>query len=290
MISYLERRHRVRLQELPMEDERRRAFDPRSRTLFLNSGLDVSTRRFQIALQIGLLEHRDTIEALAGSARIRSEDARNVAIGALTNYLASALLMPYGRFVEMARAVRHDIARLGHRFGASFEQVAHRLSTLQRPGARGVPVYFIKVDRAGNIVKRHSATRFQFARAGGACPLWNVHEAFEHPGRILVQHAEMPDGMSYLCIARATEKPGMHYGAVEQRYAIGLGCAQSDADQFVYADTINMRKDSAMAKIGITCRICPRLDCVQRSVPPAFARISIDNDARARLPYALSGG
>ena len=61
--------------------------------------------------------------------------------------------------------------------------VAHRLSTLQRPGAKGVPFFFVRVDQAGTITKRHSATRLQFARFGGACPLWNVHRAFEQPGR-----------------------------------------------------------------------------------------------------------
>src|SRR3546814_14434776 len=85
--------------------------------------------------------------------------------------------MPYAPFRASARAVRHDIDRLRLDYGVSFEQACHRLSTLQRPGARGIPMFFCRVDMAGNITKRHSATRRQFARFGGACPLWIVPEA-----------------------------------------------------------------------------------------------------------------
>src|SRR3546814_6021841 len=100
----------------------------------------------------------------------------------------------------------YDVERLAQRFGVSFEQVCHRLSTLQRPGARGVPFFFVRVDMAGNIPKRHSATRLQFARYGGTCPLWHVHEAVAAPGRILVQIVETPDGVRYVSMAMGLVK------------------------------------------------------------------------------------
>ena len=172
-------------------------------------------------------------------------------------------------------------------FGASIEQVAHRLSTLQRPGDKGIPFFFVRVDQAGTITKRHSATRLQFARFGGACPLWNVHRAFETPGDFLRQLAQTPDGVRYFCLARDISKPGTSFHAPIRRFAIGLGCEISYAGELVYADGMDVTIPSAFEPIGISCRICERTGCHQRSVPPLERRLSIDPDKRGVLPYEV---
>jgi predicted transcriptional regulator len=177
---------------------------------------------------------------------------------------------------------------LADQFSASLEQVGHRLSTLQRPGAKGVPFFFVRVDQAGTITKRHSATRLQFARYGGACPLWNVHQAFETPGRIIRQLAETPDGVRYLCLARDVAKPGGAFRAPTRRYAIGLGCEVRHADQMVYADDLDVANDAAYQPIGVSCRICERTDCHQRSVPPLEKALTVDHDRREIVPYRVS--
>ncbi|MCA0401577.1 MAG: short-chain fatty acyl-CoA regulator family protein [Proteobacteria bacterium] len=287
LAHYLQMRHGIRVRDMQDDDSRLRSFDPKSRVLSLNPTLEPSSRAFQLAYQIARLEGGSMIDARAEDATLRTPDARAIAQGALTNYYASALLMPYREFAEAALRLRHDLVRLGHLFGASLEQVCHRLSTLQRTGAKGIPVYFVKFDRAGNIVKRHSSTRFQFTRFGGACPLWNVHEAFEAPDRILVQQAEMPDGMRYLCLAKCIVKPARFHGGLMQRFAIGLGCAISDAHHFVYADEIDLRGRSGVAKIGVSCRLCAREDCVQRSAPPLARRITLNQQERDTLPYNI---
>ena len=166
--------------------------------------------------------------------------------------------------------------------------MAHRLSTLQRPGAKGIPFYFVRVDQAGTITKRHSATRLQFARFGGACPLWNVHQAFETPGRFLRQLAETPDGVRYLSLARDVSKPGGSFHAPIRRYAIGLGCEVSHAAQVVYADDLDPSNPRAYQPIGISCRICERKECHQRSVPPLERRLRVDPDRRGLLPYEIA--
>ena len=170
-----------------------RHYDPATKVLTLDRDLAEPTRAFQLATQLADLLLTGLCNDVLATAGLESATARDIARIGLLNYAAGALVMPYRRFAASAMELRHDIEQLQHRYNASFEQVSHRLSTLQRPGARGVPFYFVRVDQAGNITKRHSSTRFQFARFGGACPLWNVHEAFGHPGRILVQVAEMPD-------------------------------------------------------------------------------------------------
>ncbi len=179
--------------------------------------------------------------------------------------------------------------RLSRQFGASLEQVAHRLSTLQRPGAKGVPFFFVRVDQAGTITKRHSATRLQFARYGGACPLWNVHRAFETPGQFLRQLAETPDGVRYLCLAREVSASGGAFRAPVRRFAIALGCEISHAAEVVYSDGLDLTDADAFEPIGISCRICARRDCHQRSVPPLESDLTVTHDRRETLPYEVDG-
>jgi hypothetical protein len=208
----------------------------------------------------------------------------------MANYFAGAALLPYVRFQEAAEATGHDLERLADLFGASIEQVAHRLSTLQRPGAKGIPFFFVRVDQAGTITKRHSAARLQFARFGGACPLWNVHRAFETPGRFLRQLAETPDGVRYFCLARDVTKPAGSFDAPVRRFAIGLGCEIAHADRLVYARGLPLADPAAFEPIGISCRICQRPDCHQRSVPPLESRLTVDHARRGVLPYRVAGG
>ena len=242
---------------------------------------------FHIAYQVGMLAHRDLFEASLDLANFRTETAREICLIGLANYFAGAALMPYGAFAEAAVETRHDIELMAERFGASLEQVGHRLSTLQRPGAKGVPFFFVRVDQAGTITKRHSATRLQFARYGGACPLWNVHQAFETPGRIIRQLAETPDGARYLCLARDVAKPGGAFRAQTRRYAIGLGCEIVHAAKMVYADDLDLDNAAAYQPIGVSCRICERADCHQRSVPPLEKALTIDHDRRGVIPYRV---
>lgn len=264
-----------------------RHFDTATRTLTLSSRAAPETQTFQILLQIALLKQDKLFEATLDLARFRSDEARAIAKIGLANYFAGAALMPYTRFLDAAQAERHDLERLSTRFSASIEQVAHRLSTLQRPGAKGIPFFFVRVDQAGTITKRHSATRLQFARFGGACPLWNVHRAFETPGRFLRQLAETPDGVRYISLARDVSKPGGAYGAPTRRFAIALGCEVRHADTLVYADNLDLTNPRAFEPIGISCRICERTNCHQRSVPPLERKLSIEPNARGILPYQV---
>ena len=271
------------------EDEKTiRRFDPGKKILWLSSRAATSTRRFQAMLQIALLTQNDLIEATLDLARFQTDTARDIAKIGLANYFAGASLMPYARFSEAARASRHDLERLSRQFGASLEQVAHRLSTLQRPGNKGVPFFFVRVDQAGTITKRHSATRLQFARYGGACPLWNVHRAFETPGQFLRQLAETPDGVRYLCLAREVSTGGGSFRAPVRRFAIALGCEVSHASEVVYSDGLDLTDAAAFEPIGISCRICERRNCHQRSVPPLESHLSVDPDRREILPYEVS--
>ncbi len=289
LADYLFKRHGVRVESEKVDPGSLfiRRFDRIARVLWLRDGTDHATRMFHIAHLIGQIEQDKQIEAIISDASFRANGAAAITRIALGNYFAGALIMPYGRFLSAAKNMRYDVERLCMMFGASFEQVGHRLSTLQRPGDRGVPFYFVRVDRAGNILKRHSSTRFQFARFGGTCPLWNVHEAFSSGDRTLVQVAEMPDGVRYLSVARAATKSGGSHLSLPRHFALGIGCEISYAQDVVYADGIDL-KTTPVTKIGVSCRICERNDCPQRAAPPIDRPLIVDPDRRDFVPFRFT--
>ncbi|MBL0372697.1 XRE family transcriptional regulator [Rhizobium sp. KVB221] len=285
--AYLERQHGVRIVRNVSDDDIIRSYDHQARVLMLNAYLPAPTRDFQIALQIAQLHAGELVDQIASNAGFRTREAYEVCRIGLHNYFAGALILPYRRFMDTARDVRHDLDLLSARFGASLEQVCHRLSTLQRPGMKGVPIFFARLDRAGNITKRHSAAKLQFARFGAACPLWNAHQAFEMPGRINRQLAETPDGARYLCLSMQVSKGGRGFRQSQQHHALALGCEVSYADNFVYADDMDLGNRAAFDPIGISCRICERTKCASRAMPPLKGRLVIDHEKRAVLPYGL---
>lgn len=265
-----------------------RRYDPDTLILHISTRATHESQTFQILLQVALIRQNALLEATLDLARFQTDEARAIAKIGLANYFAGAAMMPYGTFQTAAQDTRHDLERLATSFGASIEQVCHRLSTLQRPGAKGIPFFFVRVDQAGTITKRHSATRLQFARFGGACPLWNVHRAFEQPGQFLRQLAETPDGIRYISLARDVSKTGGRFGAPVRRYAIALGCEVKHTLNLVYADGLDVGRSEAFEPIGISCRICERKTCHQRSVPPLERQLSVDPDTRDVLPYAVN--
>jgi predicted transcriptional regulator/transcriptional regulator with XRE-family HTH domain len=288
LAEYLESRHGVCLLKTGSGEGLLRRYDESARALFLNPYVPAASRTFQMAFQVAALECEDLVKAIVRRADFRSAEATEICMVGLRNYFAGALMLPYQSFLAAAKELRHDIELIAARFGASLEQVCHRLSTLQRPGLKGVPVFFARIDRAGNITKRHSAAKLQFARFGAACPLWNVHQAFGNPGRIIRQLAETPDGIRYLCIAVEIAKGGGGFSMLRRRYAISLGCEMSYARDFIYADGLDLTNRSAFEPIGISCRICERVDCGQRALPPLKSRLVVDHNRRAILPYYIS--
>lgn len=282
-------RHGVRV--VPMEGaapEDQRRYDPATRVLRLSPDLEPGQHAFQMATQLAFLEMDETLQALVDNAPFTGDTARSLARIGLANYFAGALLLPYGAFLAEAEALRYDIDQLARRFGVGFETVCHRLSTLQRPDARGVPFFFIRVDRAGNISKRQSATHFHFSKTGGTCPLWNVYEAFAQPGRILTQLARMPDGRAYLWIARTVSRGRGGYGSPTKTFSIGLGCDISHAPRLVYAKGLDLRDPEVPTPIGMGCKVCERAACPQRAFPFLGRPLEVDENQSRFTPYAAA--
>ena len=289
LAAYLERTHGIRAvatKDAALSGAIRR-YDPQTRTLYLSSRSSDATNLFQMAYQVGLLEQGGLIEQLLSDAGFHSDSAREVCRVTFANYFAGAVVLPYGAFREKAAETRHDLDRLAFHFDASREQVCHRLSMLQRPGDKGVPFFFVRVDRAGTITKRHSATSLQFTRFGGSCPLWNVHKAFESQDEILRQLAATPDGRRYFFLAFGKSIPGASFRDQTRRYAIGLGCEAKHADQIAYSDDFDLTDEARFEPIGAGCRVCERDNCAHRSVPPIAREIEVDHYARGAVPYRI---
>jgi XRE family transcriptional regulator, fatty acid utilization regulator len=280
----LAERHDVRT-VIAADTEDRRRYDRANRILTLHRSLDEHQRAFQMAAQYALLEHGEAIARLTDVPGLSGDESRALARIGLANYFAGAVLLPYRTFLGAAEELRYDIDLLSDRFGVSVETICHRLSTLQRPREAGVPFIFVRVDRAGNISKRHSATDFHFSRVGGNCPLWSVYEAFSAPERIIRQVAQMPDGRTYLWIARTFTRRIGGYGAPGVQFAVGLGCDVRHGPQLVYSRGLALEDPATAVPIGPGCRLCERVDCAQRALPLLGRRLDIDEDRSRRQPY-----
>ena len=235
-------------------------------TYRLADNLGRTSARFRLARLIGTLEYGGILDDLVKDAALSSVDAAGRLKNALASYFAAALIMPYMPLLAAAEDFRFDIMRIGQRFDASFEQVCHRLTTLRRPGAEGIPLHFLRTDIAGNISKRFSASGLRLPRYGGACPRWIIHQSFTLPGRIVTQIGRLADGETFFCVARA-EPPSGSPGMAPNHHAVMIGCAMEHARRFAYADGLDL--SAAPVPIGVTCRQCAHDDCGYR----AFDRI-----------------
>lgn len=257
-----------------------RYFDREKGQLLLSDGLDHNNKVFQLAHMIAHIEFSDLLnEQLTDKIRANEQVAARCRIE-LANYFAAALMMPYSEFFEEALKAKYDIERLAARFSVSYEQVCHRLTTLQKPGHRGIPFFFLRIDRGGNVSKRLNATPIQLARFGGTCPRLDIHYCFRVPGRILTQIVEMPDHSRYLTINRTVDRPSIRYSTEDKRLAVSLGCSVEYAPELVYGMDINPNSERMITEIGVNCRLCPRRQCEQRAHDPFYSSLRVDEDRR----------
>ena len=288
LATWLGREHGVRVEVRHAAAMGRavRRFDRERKVLSLSEVLRRGSRNFQLAYQAGLLTQQAALDRHAADPLLTSPEARALWRVALANYFAAAVLMPYGPFLEAAQGERYDVELLGHRFRASFEQACHRLTTLRRPGAEGVPFHMVRIDIAGNISKHFSASGLRFPRFGGLCPRWALFGCFMTPGMIRTQLSQMPDGARHFWIARTVRREGGGFHAPRTVHALALGCEVSHARHLVYADGVDLESPRAVVPVGVTCRLCDRMDCEQRALPPLQHPLRVEEDVRGVAFYA----
>ncbi len=259
-------------------------FDDKRKHLILSRALPTTSVKFHMALLIAQLGHSDLFASLLKDSNLTTESAMEKAKDALANYFAGSCLFPYETFYTAAEESRYDIELLQQQFGASYEQICHRLTTLQRPEKSGVPFHLIRSDIAGNISKRFSASGLRIPRYGSACPRWVVHTCLLTPGTICTQISEMPDGSRFFSIARTVTKPSLGYSYPKRHYAISLGCDINHAHRLVYAEGMTLSAPRTVMPVGITCRLCDRENCSHRAAPPPAQPASSQKTARNISP------
>jgi len=270
LAGYIQERHGVSIETSPPDIHETAAtvYDDERRQLVVSRALPQASLHFHLALFAGKLSFGPQFERLVNVPELPNEAARKRGIAALANYFAGACLMPYKDILSAAEASRYDVDQLRQQFATSYEQTCHRLTTLRNPNASGIPLHLIRVDVAGNISKRFSASGLRIPKYGSACPRWAVHHAFLTPGQICRQLDRMPDGSRYFNVARTVSKPVLSYGQPQSHYSVNFGCEVSDARRMVYADGIDMDHADTAVPVGVACRLCERLDCGQRAAPP----------------------
>ena len=289
LTGWLRARHTLRVRRLPsdiMAGSLRR-YDRHRDAILLDDTLDTASAQFQLALQIAYLEMRKAFDAIFKDGQFANESSRRLARRALASYGAAAILMPYTAFAKAVEARRYDVEALARQFGTSFEQVAHRLTTLQKPGQERVPFFFLRVDPAGNVSKRLDGAGFPFARHGGSCPLWSVHRVFETPRQLVTQWLELPDGQRFFSIARTVTAGGGGWGAPRVDRAIALCCAADHAHRLIYTQG---SPPPDPTPIGVTCRLCHRPHCLARAAPPIGRDMLPDDYRGTRAPFGFADG
>lgn len=262
-----------------------REYDEATQEVRLSEAMDHPNRVFQLVHVAALIEHHGLLEDLLSQSGVEDSQSRSRYRVELSNYFAAAVLMPYAAFLREAQASKYDFDHLAARFGVSFEQACHRATTLQRPGAKGVPFFFLRIDKAGNVTKRFNATDFQLAEYGGACPRLDVHTSFRTPGRIVSQLVELPDMSRFFVFSRTVDRPTFTRHSQDVRLAVAMGCSLGNVEEIGYAENLSVAA-AHMTRIGINCRVCPRLNCDQRAHQTVILSDPVDEKRRGATRYS----
>jgi len=260
-------------------------FNNDKKELLLSDYVALETKKLYAAAQIAHEGAIKEINECLSKFSFPTEESKKLTKVALLNYCGAAILMPYEQFHNECIKQKYDLELLQNTFATTFEQIAHRVTSLQDPKLPGIPFHFLRVDIAGNISKRFSLSGIEIPRYGGACPRWNVYSAFTRPGKIQAAVSKMSNGEKYVCIARTVEKGVGRFGETKSILSIGLGCEAKYAKDFVYTENLNINDKKTEIPIGVSCRTCDRLDCSQRAFPPLHKKFDVDVNSRGVSVY-----
>jgi len=271
---------------IPEEDKPfSKIYNKNKKELLLSDYNSLETKKLHAAAQIAQEGAIKEINEYLAEFKFPSDESKRLTQVALLNYCGAAILMPYKLFHNECKKLKYDLELLQNTFATSFEQVAHRVTSLQDPKLPGIPFHMLRVDIAGNISKRFSLSGIEIPRYGGACPRWNVYSAFTRPGVIQAAVSKMSNGEKYVCIARTVEKGVGRFGQSKSILSIGLGCEAKYAKEFVYTENLNLNDKKTEIPIGVSCRTCDRLDCSQRAFPPLHKKFDVDINSRGVSVY-----
>ena len=204
------------------------------------------------------------IGKIANEAEFRTAEAVDICRIGLANYFAGALMMPYEAFLQSAVQCGYDIDVLARAFGVSIEQACHRLVSLRRRGAEGIPFGMMRAGPSGHVTKRFPLPHLPLPRYGHACSLWAVHEAGRVSSSVVRQLVEFPTGHRFLFLARTIERPRPDFSMPRRFTSIMLACDALYGDRTVYGRGLDLASSAPAVPVGPGCRVCARRDCAYR--------------------------
>ena len=287
LCDFLKKEYKISVKDVVPKEGKSfsKIFDKKKKELWLSDYVTLETKKLYAAAQIAHEGSISEINNYLSKFSFPTEESKKLTKVALLNYCGAAILMPYADFHRECIKQKYDLELLQNTFATTFEQIAHRVTSLQDPKLPGIPFHFLRVDIAGNISKRFSLSGIEIPRYGGACPRWNVYSAFTRPGKIQAAVSKMSNGEKYVCIARTVEKGVGRFGENKSILSIGLGCEAKYAKDFVYTENLNINDKKTEIPIGVSCRTCDRLDCSQRAFPPLHKKFDVDVNSRGISVY-----
>ena len=287
LCDFLKKEYKISVKDVVPKEGKSfsKIFDKEKKELWLSDYVALETKKLYAAAQIAHEGAICEINNYLSKFSFPTEESKKLTQVALLNYCGAAILMPYADFHRECIKQKYDLELLQNTFATTFEQIAHRVTSLQDPKLPGIPFHFLRVDIAGNISKRFSLSGIEIPRYGGACPRWNVYSAFTRPGKIQAAVSKMSNGEKYVCIARTVEKGVGRFGENKSILSIGLGCEAKYAKDFVYTENLNINDKKTEIPIGVSCRTCDRLDCSQRAFPPLHKKFDVDVNSRGISVY-----
>ncbi|MEZ5911734.1 MAG: short-chain fatty acyl-CoA regulator family protein [Paracoccaceae bacterium] len=183
---------------------------------------------------------------------LASTAAHKLATQYLAQYRRDAQAIPLAALRRAVSEHGADPARLATRFQTGLMPVFRRLATLPDSGFG-----LVCCDGSGTLTFRKPADGFALPRFGAACPLWPLYRALLQPTVPIRAVVEMA-------------------GRVPQRFLAFAYCQPSYPDGFGGVPVVEAamlilpappEPETPAARVGTSCRICPRMDCSARREP-----------------------
>ncbi len=188
-----------------------------------------------------------------------SSAARDLMDRYLRQYQADVAALPTARFARAARAAFYNPVVIAAQFGVAVDMVLRRLASLP-PSDDHPPMGLVTADASGALLMQKQARGFALPRAGAGCPLWPVFTALARPDQPIRVVVTLPDAGAQRFLCYAVAKP--------------IGQAGFDAPPVLRSTMLvipDPEDDGAIPiPVGVSCRICPRADCVARREPSAM--------------------
>jgi predicted transcriptional regulator/transcriptional regulator with XRE-family HTH domain len=236
-------------------------FDRHSSRLFIAERVPLIERPFLMARQAALSAARDLLDQLTRRAGLKQAEAERLCRNGFARRLGEAALAPAARLAEATRELGGDVARLSDRFALRPLRIMARLAAVGAGHGSLPPAFVLVLDASGGVLSRIPGAGFPFARFGPFCARLPIFDALMS-GRPLQAELTLPDGSAFLAVTIAEEGAAADGLPPPRRLAL-IGWRRETAGEIA-------RHWAAVAArpIGVTCRLCERLDCAHRVHAP----------------------